>query len=61
MHIRDIHIRDQFCNTNMQERLNGTLGGRCKVVRGINSDDSLTYRVPILHPTPYGTWWQNPS
>ena len=49
IHIRDIHIKNQFCNTNMQERLNGTLGDRCHMARGLNSDNSLTYRIFILH------------
>ena len=49
MHIRDIHIRDEFCNANKQERVNGTFADRTSSARGINKEDSLAYRVFTLY------------
>lgn len=49
MHIRDIHIRNKFCNTNKQERINSTFAGRCKLTRGINKENSLIYHNFVLH------------
>ena len=48
-HVRDIHIRNVVCNTNTQERLNGELADRFRLARGINSEDSLIFRVVVLH------------
>ncbi len=48
-HIRDIHIQNKVCNTNTQERLNGELADRFRSARGINSEDSLIFRVAVLH------------
>ena len=49
IHIRDIHIRNLICNTNKQERLNGELAGRFRYARGINKEESLIFRMAILH------------
>ena len=49
IHIRDIHIRTLICNTNKQERLNGELAGRFRYARGINKEESLIFRMAILH------------
>ncbi len=49
IHIRDIHIRNLICNTNKQERLNGGLAGHFKYARGINKEESLIFRMAILH------------
>ncbi len=49
IHIRDIHIRNLICNTNTQERLNGGLAGRFRYARGINKEESLIFRMAILH------------
>ncbi len=49
IHIRDIHIRNLLCNTNKQERLNGELAGHFKYARGINKEESLIFRMAILH------------
>ena len=37
MHIRDIHIRHEFTNTNKQERVNSTFAGHTDPARGILS------------------------
>lgn len=39
-HVRDIHIRNQNQNNNVQERLNGEFRDREKVFRGLKKDDS---------------------
>ena len=49
IHIRDIHIRNLICNTNKQERLNGGFAGRFRYARGINKEESLIFRMAILH------------
>ena len=49
IHIRDIHIRNAFPNTNRQERVNSTFAGHTKPARGINSENSLVYRIFILN------------
>ncbi len=49
IHICDIHIRNEFSNTNRQERVNGTFAGHTKPARGINSKNSLVYRIFILN------------
>ena len=49
VHIRDIHIRNLICNTNKQERLNGELAGHFKYARGINKEESLIFRIAVLH------------
>ena len=49
MHIRDIHIRHEFTNTNKQERVNSTFAGHTDPARGINSENSLVYRIFLLH------------
>ena len=38
-----------LCNTNKQERLNGGLAGRFRYARGINKEESLIFRMAILH------------
>ena len=51
VHLRDIHIRNEFSSTNKQERANSTFAGRAGPARGINSENSLVYRIFILlHP-----------
>ena len=49
IHIRDIHIRNLICNTNKQERLNGEMAGRFRYARGINKEESLIFRMAVLH------------
>ena len=49
IHIRDIHIRNLICNTNKQERLNCELAGHFRYARGINKEESLIFRMAILH------------
>ena len=49
LHLCDIHIRNEFANTNKQERVNSTFAGRTSSARGINSENSLVYRIFILH------------
>lgn len=49
VHIRDIHIRNLICNTNKQEWLNGGFAGRFRYARGINKEESLIFRMAILH------------
>ena len=44
-----IHIRNLICNTNKQERLNGGFAGRFRYARGINKEESLIFRMAILH------------
>ena len=48
-HVHDIHIRNVVCNTNTQKRLNGELADRFRSARGINSEDSLIFRIVVLH------------
>ena len=48
IHICDIHIRNEFSNTNTQERVNSTFAGHVKPARGINSENSLVYRIFLL-------------
>ena len=49
MHIRDIHIRHEFANTNRQEMVNSTFAGHTDPTRGINSENSLVCRIFLLH------------
>ena len=49
IHIRDIHIQNLFCNTNKQERLNGEFASRFRPARGINKEESLIFRIAIIH------------
>ena len=49
IHIRDIHIRNLICNTNKQERLNGGFAGHFSYARGINKEESMIFRIAILH------------
>ncbi len=49
IHIRDIHIRNLICNTNKQERFNGGFAGRFRYARGINKEESLIFRMAVLH------------
>ena len=48
IHICDIHIRNEFSNTNTQERVNSTFAGHTKPARDINSENSLVYRIFLL-------------
>ena len=47
--IRDIHIRNLICNTNIQERLNGEFADRFYTARGIKEEDSVIFSIAILH------------
>ena len=46
IHIRDIHIRNLICK---QERLNGGFADRFRYIRGINKEESLIFRIVIIH------------
>ena len=46
IHIRDIHIRNLICK---QERLNGEFADRFRYTRGINKEESLIFRIVIIH------------
>ena len=46
IHIRDIHIRNLICK---QERLNGGFADRFRYTRGINKEESLIFRIVIIH------------
>lgn len=49
-HISDTHIRNEFDNNNIQERLNGEYRHREKTLRGIQKEDSAFIRgFPIHH------------
>jgi len=39
-HVKEIHLRNQIANNNIQERLNGEFRDREKVFRGLKKDDS---------------------
>ena len=41
-------MRNEFSNTNKQERVNSTFAGRARSARGINSENSLVYRIFVL-------------
>ena len=49
IHIRDIHTRNLLCNTNKQERLNGEPAGHFRYAHGINKEESLIFRIAVLH------------
>ena len=38
-----------MCNTNKQERLNGGFAYRFRYTRGINKEESLIFRIVIIH------------
>ena len=44
-----MHIRNEFCNANKQEKVNGTFADRTSSARGTNWEDSLVYHVFALH------------
>ena len=48
-HIRDIHVRNVVCNTNIHERLNGEFADRFGSARGISREDSPIFRIAIIH------------
>ena len=51
LHLCDIRVRNEFANTNKQEMVSSTFAGRTGPARGINSENSLVYRIFILlHP-----------
>jgi transposase-like protein len=62
-HIREIRLTDTVHNNKM-ERMNGEIRDREKVMRSLKTKDTPdTERdadFPQLHPTPYGTWRENP-
>ena len=49
VHISEIHLRGERCNNNGHERLNGELGDRFKVSRGLKKEDALLIRMAVLH------------
>ena len=49
VHISEIHLRGGRCNNNGHERLNGELGDRFKISRGLKRDDAPLIRMAILH------------
>ena len=49
VHISEIHLRGERCNNNGRERLNGELGDRFKVSRGLKKDDASLIRMAVLH------------
>ncbi len=49
VHISEIHLRGERCNNNGHERLNGELGDRFKVGRGLKKDDASLIRMAVLH------------
>ena len=49
LHLCDIRVRNEFANTNKQEMVSSTFAGRTGPARGINSENSLVYRIFILH------------
>ena len=48
IHICDIRLRNLFCNTSKQERLNGGFASRFKTAHGINKEESLIFRIGII-------------
>ena len=49
VHISEIHLKGGRCNNNGHERLNGELGDRFKVSRGLKRDDAPLIRMAIPH------------
>ena len=48
-HIKDVHIKNQKKNNNIQERLNGEFRDREKIFRGLKKDDSPAITGIKLH------------
>ena len=48
-HIREIHLRDQKRNNNIEERLNGEIRDREKTFRGLKKADSPIIANIVLH------------
>ena len=51
IHIREIHMKEQFNNNNPHERLNGEFRDRFKTVRGFRAENPALVRLSILHST----------
>ena len=49
IHIREIHMKEQFNNNNPHERLNGESRDRFKTVRGFGAENPALARLSILH------------
>ena len=49
IHIREIHMKDQYNNNNIHERLNGEFKDRLKTVRGFKAENPALVRLTILH------------
>ena len=49
IHIREIHMKEQFNNNNPHERLNGEFRDRFKTVRGFGAENPALVRLSILH------------
>ena len=49
LHIREIHLQNQYCQNNMHERFNGELSDRLKTSRGLKSEEPVLLRILILH------------
>ena len=48
-HIREIHLRDQKRNNNIEERLNGEIRDREKTFRGLKKADSAIIANIVLY------------
>ena len=51
VHVREIHLKNQFNQNNVHERLNGEFKDRLDGIRGINSDDSSIVHLMITYTT----------
>ena len=49
VHISEIRLRGGRCNNNGHEGLNGELGDRFKVSRGLKKEDASLIRMAVLH------------
>ena len=49
IHIREIHMKEQFNNNNIHERLNGEFRDQLKTVRGFKAESPALVRLMILH------------
>ena len=49
IHIREIHMKEQFNNNNPHERLNGEFKDRLKTARGFGAENPALVRLSILH------------
>ena len=49
IHIREIHMKEQFNNNSIHERLNGEFKDRFKTVSGFKAESPALVRLTILH------------